>query len=285
MPDLIRYPENSWIPASAGMTCQGDCETVNSGGRCWMKVVVCCKAVPVDIKPELVQAVNGEIRTGANELFINEADEYALEAALALKKDYNAEVWAVTVGSLMSQEALYMALAKGVENVLRIDGETGRPEKIAEKLVKTLGEMKPDIVLTGIQSQDWMGGEVGVYVGAGLGMPVGYAVVDIVEVHETSIRVVKEIGGGRKAEVVLALPAVLCVQTGIKTLQYVSAMKRRKVKGTPIDTQYGEADEAGFDRVQISRVFPTEAGTYAEVITGERIEKIQKVLAIIRKNV
>ena len=210
-----------------------------------MKIVVCCKAVPVDVGAERVEVVNGDIRTNSKELFINEVDEYALEAALALKKSYNAEVWAVTVGSLMSQEALYTALAKGIDHVLRVDGETGRPEIIAAKLVGALKAMAPDLVLTGVQSLDWMGGEVGVYIGEGLGMPVAYAVVDIVAVDEKSVRVIKEIGGGRKAEMVLDLPAVLCVQSGVQTLQYVSAIKRRKVRGTFIDVWDKETSAAG----------------------------------------
>lgn len=214
-----------------------------------MKVVVCCKAVPVDIGPERVQAVDGEIRTNVRELFINEGDEYALEAALALKRDYNAEVWVVTVGSLMSQEALYMALAKGIDNVLRIDGETERPEKIAGKLVNALRDMAPDLVLTGVQSTDWMGGEVGVYIAEGLGMPVGYAVVSILAVDGTSIRVIKEIGGGRKVEAVFTLPAVLCVHSGMQKLQYVSAMKKRKVRGTPINVLDTETAIDNFDRL------------------------------------
>ncbi len=249
-----------------------------------MKIVVCCKAVPVDVDVERVRVVDGEIRTSCKELFINEVDEYALEAALALKKSCNAEVWAVTVGSLMSQEALYTALAKGVDHVLRIEGETERPEMIAAKLIGALKTMAPDLVLTGVQSLDWMGGEVGVYVGEGLRMPVAYAVVEIVAVDEKSVRVIKEIGGGRKAEMVLDLPAVLCVQSGVQTLQYVSSIKRRKVRGTFIDVRDNDAAADRPERIQAVRVSAPVDRKHAEMITGERTEKIRKVLEIIRKN-
>jgi electron transfer flavoprotein beta subunit len=250
-----------------------------------MKVVACCKAVPVDIGPERVQAVDGEMRTNGRELFINEGDEYALEAGLMLKREYNAEVWAVTAGSLMSQEALYLALAKGIDNVLRINGDSERPEKIAGKLIIALRDMAPDLVLTGVQSTDWMGGEVGVYIAEGLGMPVGYAVVSILAVDDTSIRVIKEIGGGRKVEEVLTLPAVLCIQSGIERLQYVSAMKKKKVRGTPVNVLDPTIAIDNLDRLRVSTVSAPESKEYAELITGERTERIAKVLEIIKKNI
>lgn len=140
-------------------------------------------------------------------------------------------------------------MAKGIDNVLRIDGETERPEKIAGKLVNALRDKAPDLVLTGVQSTDWMGGEVGVYIAEGLGIPVGYAVVSILAVDGTSIRVIKEIGGGRKVEAVFTLPAVLCVHSGMQKLQYVSAMKKRKVRGTPINVLDTETAIDNFDRL------------------------------------
>ena len=91
-----------------------------------MRAVVCCKAVPLDVTPDSVQVVDGAISCSSGDLYINEFDEYALEVAIALKKLYDVETWAVTVGSLTAQEALYIALARGIDNVLRIGGDIGR---------------------------------------------------------------------------------------------------------------------------------------------------------------
>lgn len=255
-----------------------------------MKVVVCCKAVPVDVEPHQVAVADGEIKTGSRDLFINEADEYALEAALALKKVSGVETWALTLGTLRSQEALYIAIAKGIDHVMRVEGDTERPEVIAAGLIGVLKELRPELVFTGVQSQDWMGGEVGIYIAGALGMSIGYAVVEIVELDEQSVRVRKEIGGGRKLETVLKLPAMLCIQSGIQPLQYVSAMRRKKVRGTPI-TVGGTIDEiemapeiSALMRYRAIEASAPEARTHAEMFTGERPEKIAKLLEIIRKN-
>lgn len=255
-----------------------------------MRVVVCCKAVATDVTPDSVHIINNDLRCDSGDLFINEFDEYALEAALSLKKSYNAETWAVTVGSLRAQEVLYLALAKGIDKVMRIGGEAGRPEIVAGALVRALTELSPQLVLVGVQSEDWMGGEVGVYLAEGLGASIGFAVVEITELNDAQVRIKKEIGGGRKAEVILKLPAVLCVQSGIQQLQYVSALRRKKVRDTPIKL-WGKLEDIdipnnikGMINYQFKEITAPEAGTQATIISGERSEKAKAILEILKQN-
>ena len=139
------------------------------------------------------------------ELYINEFDAYALEAAITLKNSYGAETVALTLGPLRAQEVLYIALAKGIDRVLRIDGETNLPELIASGLIPALREIDPQLILVGVQSEDWMGGEVGIYLSQALDMGLAYAVIEICELNDTHVRIKKEIGGGRKAEVRLKI--------------------------------------------------------------------------------
>jgi electron transfer flavoprotein alpha/beta subunit len=49
-----------------------------------MRVVVCCKGVPVNIDLESVDVVNGDIHFKKGDIYINEFDAYALEAAMYL---------------------------------------------------------------------------------------------------------------------------------------------------------------------------------------------------------
>jgi len=254
-----------------------------------MKVAICCKAVPLDVEADKVEVKEGEVRTNSRDLFLNEMDEYAIEAALALKKTYDIESWAITVGPLRAQEALYVALAKGVDHAWRIDSSSERPENVGSALVGALKELKPDLILTGVQSVDWMGAEIGTYIAESLGIPHAFAVVEILDFGADGVRLRKEIGGGRKAEMVLSMPALLCIQSGIQRLQYVSAMRRKKMRDTPIQTSAGQAP-SGADPFQalaqyrVVDVNPPQARGHAEMIAGERAERVAKVLEIIRKN-
>jgi electron transfer flavoprotein beta subunit len=252
-----------------------------------MRVAICCRGVPIDVPLESASIVHGDIQYRDTDFYINEIDAYALEAALFLKNTYQAETVALTVGPLRAQEVLYIAVAKGINQVLRIDGETTRPELIASGLMKALREIRPDLVLVGVQSEDWMGGEVGGYLAQGLEMGLAFAVIELGELNENQVRVKKEIGGGKKTELTVKLPAVLCVQSGIQPLRYLSMMKRQKARNTPIK-MYGGLDVEGirgnipgimaYTAVQVS--LPVKEGR-AEMITGDRSEKAAKLLEII----
>ena len=106
-----------------------------------MRVAVCCKGVPIECFLENIKVLNGDIHFHDTELYINEFDEYALEAAVALKKTYEMETFALTFGPLRTLEVLYIALCKGIDQVMRIDGESSRPELIAYALLPALKEL------------------------------------------------------------------------------------------------------------------------------------------------
>jgi electron transfer flavoprotein beta subunit len=252
-----------------------------------MRVAICCKGVPVDPGLESVHIAEGDIHYKDTEFYINEVDAYALEAAVTLKTSHKAETVALTAGPLRAQEVLYFALAKGIDQVMRIDAETNLPELIAHSLLPPLKELAPQLILVGVQSEDWMGGEVGIYLSEALQTSLAFAVVEISEVTETHVRVKKEIGGGRKAEVRLTLPAVLCIQTGIQKLRYLSAMKRQKVRNTPI-TSAGKLDREavmqalpGMMAYELKGVSLPSKERQAEMIAGERPEKAKRILEII----
>ncbi len=252
-----------------------------------MRIAICCKGVPVEALPESVHLDEGDLLYRDTDFYINEIDAYALEAAVTLKNAYKAETVALTVGPLRAQEVLYIALAKGIDQVMRIDGECSRPEFVASSLIPPLRDIAPHLILVGVQSEDWMGGEVGPYLAEALGMGIAFAVVDIAELSETHVRVRKEIGGGRKADLKLALPAVLCVQSGIQPLRYLSAMKRQKVRNTPIKAG-GKLDREAVIHALPSMMYeikdaslPSQEG-HAEMLTGNRSEKAGKLLEIIQ---
>jgi electron transfer flavoprotein beta subunit len=256
-----------------------------------MRIAVCCKGVPLDAGLDSVQITDGDIQYQDTEFYINEVDAYALEAAVALKTAYQAETIALTVGPLRAQEVLYIAMAKGIDRGIRIDGETSLPEFVAGSLIQPLKELAPQLILAGVQSEDWMGGEVGVYLAHALDMSLAFAVVEICELNDTHVRVRKEIGGGRKSELRLKLPAVLCVQTGIQPLRYLSAMKRQKARNAPIKSG-GKLDREDMRQALSGRAayvikeasLPSKERR-AEMIQGDRPERAKTILEIIRKSV
>lgn len=256
-----------------------------------MRVAVCCKGVPIDATLESVRVVDGDIQLKGVDYYINEFDAYAIETAIALKKEYNAETLALSLGPLRVQEVLYYALAKGIDRVARIDGETCRPERVAVGLLPALQAYEPDIILFGVQSEDWMGGEVGIYLSQALDMAFAYAVTEITDVTENSILVKSELGGGKFAEIEMQKPGILCVQSGIQPLRYLSRMKIKKARQNPIKSEWKlEPGDVGqmtgaMTGYEINDVFMPGKEGQAKIIEGELSEKAATLLEIIAKAV
>jgi electron transfer flavoprotein beta subunit len=254
-----------------------------------MRIAVCCKGVPVDPLIDSVSITNGDIQFKSVDFYINEIDAYALEAALSLKSSHKAETVALCLGPLRTQEVLYYALAKGIDQAIRIDGDVCRPELVTGALKPVLKELNPQLILVGAQSEDWMGGEVGIFLAQSLNMAHAYAVIEICDLKDSHVRIKKEVGGGKKAEAVLKLPAVLCVQSGIQPLRYLSSTKRQKARNLPVkvagkcNLEDAKKQASAMAAYEVQGVVPPVKDRHAVMIEGDRLEKSAKVLEIITK--
>jgi len=199
-----------------------------------MNIIVCCKAVP-GLVTDLKVIANGKaIQYQGQLLAINECDEYALEEALALKRNHGGQITAISMGNIKVLDILYYALAKGADKAVRIDYESQDPRIVSTVIGAALKRIDFDLVLTGTQSRDTLGGQVGIAAANRLGIPFAYAVVEVEAGENNTVRVRKELGGGRYARVELMLPALLCVQTGIQSLTFVPPARRIRARQQPV---------------------------------------------------
>jgi electron transfer flavoprotein beta subunit len=129
---------------------------------------------------------------------------------------------------------LYYALAKGADKAVRVDCESQDPRVASTVIAAALRKLDFDLVLTGTQSRDTLGGQVGIAAASLLGIPFAYAVVGVEPRGNNTVTVRKELGGGRYAEVELMLPALLCVQTGIQPLTFVPPARRIRARQQPV---------------------------------------------------
>jgi electron transfer flavoprotein beta subunit len=201
-----------------------------------MKIVVCCKAVPGIVTELQIGPDRKTLQYQGQLLSMNECDEYALEEALALKRAHGGNITVITMGSIKTQDILYLALAKGADRAVRVDFEGNDPRVASTVLAAALKKIEFDLVLTGTQSRDTLGGQVGIAAASVLGLPFAYSVVDVAVGADPIVKVRKEIGGGRYMEVELPLPALLCVQTGIQALSYVPPARRMRARQQPISS-------------------------------------------------
>ena len=106
---------------------------------------------------------------------INEPDAYALEEALQLKEKHGGEVVVLCAGPERAAQTIREALAKGADRAIHIETDaTNALESldtlgVAKLLAAAVAPEKPDLILTGLQSDDLGAGQTGVVMAELLG--------------------------------------------------------------------------------------------------------------------
>lgn len=237
-----------------------------------VEIVVCIK--PVCYSPVQFRLSGQRIDPGSSHLAINEVDEYALEEALAIKSQFGGSVTAISVGGLVHQDALYLAKAKGVDRAIRVEDNPAEPLLVSANLAKVISEMHFDMIFTGTESFDCMSGQTGIYLAERLGLPFAYAVIQIiVDVSSNSVIVKKELGNSSYQMLQINLPAVFCIQSGIRPLKYTAPARLMRARREPIEAFSSLAMEgkSESDPVHISyiNIFKPERDSKCEMLEGQ----------------
>jgi electron transfer flavoprotein beta subunit len=196
-----------------------------------MKIFVAIKQVPARDSQLRIASSGKWIDETDLSYEINEPDAYALEAALQLKEANGGEVVALCAGPSRSAQTIREALAKGADRAIHIEEDMGRfdPLSTARLLAKALSGDSPDLILTGLQSDDLGYGQTGVILAELLGMPHATIIMQV-EKSDGGIRVKRELEDGWFQHVEMPLPAVLTIQSGISKLRYATLMGIKKAK-------------------------------------------------------
>ena len=139
-------------------------------------------------------------------------------------------------GPARASQTIREALAKGADRAIHIEEEdlgAFDPLGAARLLAAALEPEKPDLVLTGLQSDDLGYGQTGVILAELLGLPHATIIMQV-EKQDGSIRVKRELEDGWFQHVEMPLPALLTIQSGINKLRYATLMGIKKSKNKEI---------------------------------------------------
>ena len=215
-----------------------------------MKIIVAIKQVPVRDSQLRVESSGRWIQEADLSFEINEPDAYALEEALQLKEKHGGEVIALCAGPARAAQTIREALAKGADRAIHIEEEnlnTLDTLGVAKLLAGAVKAENPDLILTGLQSDDLGYGQTGVVLAELMGIASSTIIMQV-EVNDKSIRVKRELEDGWFQHIAMTLPAVLTIQSGINKLRYATLMGIKKAK-----------------LKEIKRVTVAELGTAAKV--------------------
>lgn len=199
-----------------------------------MKIVVAIKQVPERDAPVRISADGKWIDESGLAWTMNEPDAHALEEALQLKEKCGGEVVVVSVGPERVAATLREGLAKGADRGIHIlcdDFVAREALGVANLLAAAIGPENPDMVLTGLQSEDLGLGQTGVILAELLGLPHATLILHI-EKTDSGITAKRELEEGWFQNIEIPLPALLTMQSGGNKLRYATLMgiKRAKTK-------------------------------------------------------
>ncbi len=225
-----------------------------------MKIIVCIKQVPAKDSPLRLNEESTWVREADLSFEINEPDAYALEEALQLREKHGGEVVACSIGPARAQQVIREALAKGADRAIHIEEDPGArldSYGTARLIAEAIRAEKPDLICTGLQSDDLGAAQTGVIVAELLGLPHATIIMDV-QVAEGHMKVKRELEGGWFQWVEMPLPALLTIQSGINKLRYATlkGIKAAKTK-------------------EIRRVTAADLGLTVDALAGR--QKIHKI--------
>jgi electron transfer flavoprotein beta subunit len=199
-----------------------------------MKIIVAIKQVPDRDAQVRIDASAKWIEESDLQYALNESDAYALEEALQLKEKHNGEVIVVSAGPERVGQTIREALAKGADRGIHIDCDDLLQRDalgVARLLAAAVKPESPDLVLTGLQSEDLGLGQTGVILAELLNLPHSTLILHV-EKTDSGLTVKRELEEGWFQTIELPTPAVLTIQSGGNKLRYATLMgiKRAKTK-------------------------------------------------------
>jgi electron transfer flavoprotein beta subunit len=244
-----------------------------------MKIVVAIKQVPLRDSP--LKAAGGWIDETNLEYEINEPDAYALEEALQLREKHSGEVIVLCAGPERAAQTIREALAKGADRAIHVRCDAP-PDAFAtaQMLAAALRDEAPDLILTGLQSDDLGSGQTGVILAELLGIPHSTIIMQV-EVNDSTVRVKRELEDGWFQHLEMPLPALLTIQSGLNQLRYATLMGIKKAKTKEI--RVVEPVPAAAPSTMIERVYAPVKAKEAVIFSGDAKAAAQQLVEKLRE--
>jgi electron transfer flavoprotein beta subunit len=152
------------------------------------------------------------------------------------------------------------------------------PLGAAKSLAAAIEREKPDLVLTGLQSEDQGFGQTGVLLAEILGQPHATIIMQI-DAQGGGLRVKRELEAGWFQWVELPMPAVLTIQSGINKVRYATLKGIMAAKKKEIATIARESLGVTHEPTQrIERIYVPSKTKKTEFLTGTPKEAAAKLV-------
>lgn len=252
-----------------------------------MKILVCIKQVPQKDAPLRLNETGNWIRDDVS-WETNEPDAYALEEALRQKEKHGGEVVAITAGPARAQQVLREALAKGADRAIHLEDERFAQldsANTARAIAAAIEGENFDLIVTGLQSDDFGAAQTGVLLAEILGIPHGTIIIGI-EKADGGLKLKRELEAGHYQNIDMPMPAVLTIQSGINKLRYATLIGIKQAKTKPLKkVGWGDVEAKLSQHMQkIERMYVPGSQKQTRKLEGPAGEVAKKLVEYLRND-
>ncbi len=188
-----------------------------------MKILVCISHVP-DTTAKISFTNEGKDYDKNNiQFIISPYEELALTRALELKEANGGSLTVINVGTKETEPTLRKALAMGADDAIRVDAEPTDSLFVAKQIAEIAKQENYDIILTGKESIDYNGGQVGEMIAELLDLP-SITSVSKLDIDGNKAILQREMDGGYE-KIECEMPFVASGQKGIAPEPRIPAMR------------------------------------------------------------
>lgn len=239
-----------------------------------MKILVCVSKTPDTTTKIAFNGAGTELDTNGVQYIMNPYDEwYALVRALELKEALGGSVTIINVGPDANDTVIRKGLAIGADDAVRINIDPKSAIQVAAQIAAYAKQENYDLILTGKETIDYNGSEVGSMIAEYLDLPfVSYA--SKLDMNGNVAHIERDIEGGVE-EVEVALPAVISAAKGLAEQRIPNMKGIMMAKSKPLKVVEPVASD---DLAVVVNFTLPPAKSSVKMIAPENMEELVRLL-------
>jgi electron transfer flavoprotein beta subunit len=240
-----------------------------------MNIVVCVKQVPDTASDRKLTESDSTLDRASADPWMNELDEFGIEAALQLTEKHGGEVTVLTIGPDKAAETIRKALSMGADKAVHVtDDAIAGSDAVETSLVlaEALKQVGFDLVVFGSEATDARTGVVAAMVAERLGVPQ-LTLAGKVDISGSDVTIRRITDDGYET-VTGSLPAVISVVEKINEPRYPSFKGIMAAKSKPIQTL--SIGDLGIDAAEVGLAAATTQVVSFEVAPPRQAGQVVK---------
>lgn len=240
-----------------------------------MKILVCISNVPDTTSKITFTNDNTAFNTAGVQYIVNPYDEIALSKAIDLAEGGKGTVTVITVGDASTDATIRKALATGADNAVRVNSLPRDAWFVANQIANYAKENNFDLILTGRESIDYNGTQVGAFIGSILNIP-SVSISKKLDIDGNAASVEREIEGGKEV-LTLNLPAVIGTAEGVAETKIPNMRGIMTARTKPLDVI------EPIEVAQLSRIVKYETPEPRGAVTLVDASDVEKLVALLHE--